>query len=355
MSWASAQGADSSSQRTTLRDLAGNRVDLAAPANGVTVLVFYSTECPISNSYSPTLRHLIDSFPGQVGQMAGRLRRPRPDRHGGQDPRPRFQLEVPGRPRPAWHVRPQARRQGDARGVRDRRRREGPLSRPDRRPVRRPPQAQRQSLGERAQRHAIAAVLNGKEVKAPYVEPVGCPLPEVPTMRPAPTYCKDVAPILQKNCQECHRPGQVGPFCTGNLRAGAETRRPTSPRWSRTDAMPPWKADPTCRRQVQGRPHAVRARRSRPWSPGPRPMLPRATRPTCRSTPKFPDDWQLGTPDLVIDIGADFAGPGRRRRHLSLLRRADSPREGSVCLGRRVPAGQSPGRPSHPGLRRHLR
>ena len=25
--------------------------------------------------------------------------------------------------------------------------------------------------------------------------------------------------------------------------------------------------------------------------------------------PKFPDDWQLGTPDLVVDIGADFAVP----------------------------------------------
>jgi hypothetical protein len=28
----------------------------------------------------------------------------------------------------------------------------------------------------------------------------------------APTFTKDVAPILQKNCQSCHRPGQeAGP------------------------------------------------------------------------------------------------------------------------------------------------
>ncbi len=26
------------------------------------------------------------------------------------------------------------------------------------------------------------------------------------------TYAKDIAPILWKNCAECHRPGQVGPF-----------------------------------------------------------------------------------------------------------------------------------------------
>ena len=28
----------------------------------------------------------------------------------------------------------------------------------------------------------------------------------------SPTYSKDVAPILWKNCAGCHRPGEVGPF-----------------------------------------------------------------------------------------------------------------------------------------------
>jgi mono/diheme cytochrome c family protein len=26
------------------------------------------------------------------------------------------------------------------------------------------------------------------------------------------TFYKDVLPVLQKNCQACHRPGQIGPF-----------------------------------------------------------------------------------------------------------------------------------------------
>ena len=26
------------------------------------------------------------------------------------------------------------------------------------------------------------------------------------------TFYKDVLPILQQNCQSCHRPGQIGPF-----------------------------------------------------------------------------------------------------------------------------------------------
>lgn len=30
--------------------------------------------------------------------------------------------------------------------------------------------------------------------------------------RSTPTFAKDVAPLLQRNCQTCHRPGQAAPF-----------------------------------------------------------------------------------------------------------------------------------------------
>jgi len=29
---------------------------------------------------------------------------------------------------------------------------------------------------------------------------------------PPPTFTKDVAPILQKHCETCHRPGEAAPF-----------------------------------------------------------------------------------------------------------------------------------------------
>src|SRR5438046_3299089 len=57
------------------------------------------------------------------------------------------------------------------------------------------------------------------------------------------TFNKDVLPILQKNCQSCHRPGEIGPssFLT------YESTRP----WARaiktavsTRKMPLWFADP---------------------------------------------------------------------------------------------------------------
>src|SRR6185369_5814841 len=57
------------------------------------------------------------------------------------------------------------------------------------------------------------------------------------------TYTKDVLPILQRNCQSCHRPGQVAPM-------SFLTYQSTRP-WAKamkaavtTRKMPPWNADP---------------------------------------------------------------------------------------------------------------
>src|SRR5262250_2047670 len=57
------------------------------------------------------------------------------------------------------------------------------------------------------------------------------------------TFNKDVLPILQKNCQGCHRPGQIAPM---SLLTYKEARP-----WAKalknavvTRAMPPWFADP---------------------------------------------------------------------------------------------------------------
>ena len=61
------------------------------------------------------------------------------------------------------------------------------------------------------------------------------------TDTPAPTYSKEVSRIIQKNCENCHRPGQVGPFAlTSYDEARAfvkEIKRVTQAR-----GMPPWHA-----------------------------------------------------------------------------------------------------------------
>ncbi len=57
------------------------------------------------------------------------------------------------------------------------------------------------------------------------------------------TFSKDVLPILQKNCQECHRPGEIAPMSLLSY----QDARP----WAKaiktavlTQKMPPWFADP---------------------------------------------------------------------------------------------------------------
>jgi len=57
------------------------------------------------------------------------------------------------------------------------------------------------------------------------------------------TFTKDVAPILQRHCQECHRPGEAAPFSLLNY----EQARPWAKAMKQavlTKKMPPWFADP---------------------------------------------------------------------------------------------------------------
>ena len=64
-------------------------------------------------------------------------------------------------------------------------------------------------------KEALSSVLANKEVLIQYTQPVGCPLERVkkPLVEDGKfTFYRDVLPILQKNCQECHRPGEAAPF-----------------------------------------------------------------------------------------------------------------------------------------------
>jgi peroxiredoxin len=95
---------------------------------------------------------------------------------------------------------------------------------------------------------AIKAVLAGKPVATPVTTAVGCLIgrrkaSNAGSAADSVTYAKDVAPIMQKHCQSCHREGQIGPFALTDYADVAA--------WSDTmleviDAgrMPPWHADP---------------------------------------------------------------------------------------------------------------
>jgi hypothetical protein len=292
--------------KASLPGLGGRRVEVGAPEGGATVLVFYSSECPISNGYSPTLNSLIDSFPTKSVRWLGVCVDPDLSDSDVQmhardfglkftvarDRRGSFARKVGAKVTPEAFVidgRGQIRYHGriDDQFVARRVRNTVP--------------------SETELKDAVAAVLNHKEVKAPYVEAIGCPLPSAVGVSEQPTFCRDVAPILQNNCQECHRPGQVAPF---SLLSYEQARKRASDIATVADdrAMPPWKAAPHFglpfkdARTLSQKDVATLVA----WAEGGAPEGNPADQPSPR---QFSNDWQLGRPDLVVDIGADYDVP----------------------------------------------
>src|SRR5262245_53464293 len=117
------------------------------------------------------------------------------------------------------------------------------------------------------------------------------------------TFNKDVAPILFKNCVECHRPGEAAPM---SLLSYKEARP-----WARSirekvlsREMPPWHADPHVG-QFSNDPRLTQAEIDdiTAWVDGgakegePRDLPP---------APKFVEGWGIGRPDLILKMPEEF-------------------------------------------------
>jgi mono/diheme cytochrome c family protein len=289
----------------TLHGLEGHRIKLTAPHGGATVLIFYSTECPISNSYSPTLKSLADSFPAEKVKWVGVCVDPDLSDSDVKAHSRDFSLKFPvARDKHGSLARKLGAKVTPEAFVIDQEGRVRYHGRIDDQYAAR--QKRNVNPTQDDLKDALTALLNGKEVKTDYVAAIGCPLPEVPAAA-RPTYTKDVAGIFQKNCQECHRPGQVGPF---PLETYDQARKRAADIAAVVDerAMPPWKANP----HVGPKFRDVRTL-SEPeiativaWAESGAPEGNPADLPAA---PKFPDDWELGTPDLILDTGADYEVP----------------------------------------------
>src|SRR5919106_4225077 len=61
--------------------------------------------------------------------------------------------------------------------------------------------------------------------------------------KPEVTFTKDIAPILQRSCQNCHRPGQVAPMSLltyEDARPWARSMKARTAIRDKAGAMPPW-------------------------------------------------------------------------------------------------------------------
>jgi hypothetical protein len=131
-----------------------------------------------------------------------------------------------------------------------------------------------------------------------------------PAAADAVTFNKDVAPILFKHCASCHRPGEIGPFPLLTYR-DAVKRSDFLKEITAERRMPPWKAEPGIgtfhdeRRLSDAEIKTIAAWVDGGTKEGDAKDLP--------PTPKFPDGWQLGKPDLVLTAAADFTVPAAGR------------------------------------------
>src|SRR5579871_231097 len=131
------------------------------------------------------------------------------------------------------------------------------------------------------------------------------------TGSPAPTkvtFNKDVLPILQNNCQSCHRPGEVAPMA---LMTYSQVRP-----WATAiktavlvKKMPPWLADPQYGHFENERkltPEQIKTLVS--WADS------GAVEGDAKDKPapiEFVDGWNIGKPDRIIEMPAQFHIPAQ--------------------------------------------
>ena len=122
---------------------------------------------------------------------------------------------------------------------------------------------------------------------------------------PAPTFTKDVAPILQQKCQECHQPGSIAPMSLITYEDARKYARRIKTKVS-ARLMPPWHIDKSVGIQDFKNDRSLSDQQIATlvnWVDGGTPLGSAADAPP---TPTFPDPnrWQyadqFGAPDLVL-------------------------------------------------------
>jgi hypothetical protein len=117
------------------------------------------------------------------------------------------------------------------------------------------------------------------------------------------TFNKDVAPILFKNCVECHRPGEAAPMSLLSYKDARPWARSIREKVVSRE-MPPWHADPRVGQfsndasLTRGQIDTITA-----WVDGgakegdPRDLPP---------APKFVEGWSIGQPDAILKMPEEF-------------------------------------------------
>ena len=168
---------------------------------------------------------------------------------------------------------------------------------------RRRPKAENEYLAD-----AINSACDGKPVTIAETKPVGC-LFETPPQgdeRSAVTYSRDIAPIIQTRCLNCHREGQVAPFALDDYHQTAK-RAEQILQVTQDRIMPPWIPSPGHDKFVAERWLTDRELELfKTWAESGRARGDDADLPPA---PKFAEGWRLGQPDLIVKMVEPFSVP----------------------------------------------
>jgi hypothetical protein len=121
-----------------------------------------------------------------------------------------------------------------------------------------------------------------------------------------PTFTKDVAPILYKNCTSCHRPGEIAPMSLLTYEDARPYAKAIRDEVSEGH-MPPWHADA---------PHGTFLNERRLTDTEKETLLKWATNGAPKGDPKdlpsppvYSEGWSLGKPDAVFQMDQDYKIP----------------------------------------------
>jgi peroxiredoxin len=291
----------------TLKDINGHDVSLAGfQAKKAVVVIFAGTECPINNQYMPRLAELHKAYAEhgvqflainsncqdtveRVADHAKRHGLPFPvlkdeesrvaDLFGAQRTPEAFVLDAERRIRYQGRIDDQY---GNF--------------------------YQRPSPTRRDLAIALDEILAGKPVTQPATTVAGCYISRAikPKGDGDITYSKQVARIIQNRCQDCHRPGRIGPMSLltyEDASAWADTIREVV----QEGRMPPWFADP----------QYGKFSNDRRLSPEERGTLlawidqgcPKGDDRDLPSPRDFVPGWTIGKPDVVLCMEQEFEVP----------------------------------------------
>jgi hypothetical protein len=122
-----------------------------------------------------------------------------------------------------------------------------------------------------------------------------------------PTFSKDVAPILYKNCTNCHRPGEIGPMPLTSYKDARPFARSIATR-VQNGTMPPWHADDPTHHKFSNDRSLSDADRDTiiKWASG---GAPEGNANDLPAMPTFADGWMMGKPDQIFTMQESYPIP----------------------------------------------